>query len=108
MMIQPKRLGSLLSLVTLVLVLAAAARAEPAEFKLFASDGEGLESFGGSVSVSDRVAVVGASGDDDNGPGSGSAYVFRFDGTSDGTSDEAQGVHGFAPSIVKHARILQK
>ena len=39
--------------------------------------------FGVSVDIDGNRAVVGATGDDDNGAsGSGSAYVFEFDGTS--------------------------
>lgn len=45
--------------------------------KLIASDGAALrEGFGSSVSMSGDTAVIGAFGDDDNGPASGSAYVF--------------------------------
>lgn len=52
------------------------------EQKLLASDGAALDQFGTSVSVSGDTAVVGAPGDDDNGSGSGSAYVYRDDGSS--------------------------
>ena len=52
------------------------------EAKLLASDGAACDYFGVSVSVSGDVAVVGADGDDDNGHQSGSAYVYRFDGTN--------------------------
>jgi len=38
--------------------------------------------FGAWVSISGNAILVGAWGDDDNGPNSGSAYVFRFDGAS--------------------------
>ena len=44
--------------------------------KLTASDGAGEDYFGRSVSVDEDTVVVGAWGDDDNGPDSGSAYVF--------------------------------
>ena len=44
--------------------------------KLTASDGAVGDCFGYSVSVSGDTAVVGATGDDDNGVESGSAYVF--------------------------------
>ncbi len=47
-------------------------------FKLIASDGAMFESFGTSVSIDGSVAVVGAPNDDDNGFGSGSAYVFEL------------------------------
>ena len=44
--------------------------------KLTAGDGASSDFFGISVSVSGDKAIVGASGDDDNGLTSGSAYVF--------------------------------
>ncbi len=44
--------------------------------KLTASDGVASDLFGSSVSVSGDAAVVGASGDDDNGMSSGSGYIF--------------------------------
>jgi hypothetical protein len=50
--------------------------------KLSPDDGAGLDSFGVSVSVSGATVVVGASGDDDNGTDTGSAYVFLHDGTA--------------------------
>ncbi len=43
---------------------------------------DGADQFGQSISLSGDRAVIGADGDDDNGPNSGSAYVFDFDGTS--------------------------
>jgi len=60
------------------------------EAKLTASDAAGGDRFGVSVSISDEWAVVGASGDDDGGSGSGSAYVFRCDdnGTPDDPNDD--------------------
>jgi hypothetical protein len=74
------------------------------ETKLTASDGAAYDNFGRSVSISGHYAVVGASGDDDNGLSSGSAYVFRRDGTAwveetkltarDGTPG-----HGFGESV---------
>jgi len=59
--------------------------ATPGQFelqKLLPSDGEEGDLFGYAVAVSGGVAVIGAATDDDNGPGSGAAYVFRFDGTT--------------------------
>ena len=44
--------------------------------KLTASDGEDDDYFGGSMSISEGAAIVGASGDDDNGNNSGSAYIY--------------------------------
>ena len=52
------------------------------EAKLLASDGAAYDYLGRSVSVSGEVAIVGAYNDADNGPASGSAYVFHFDGVS--------------------------
>ncbi len=51
------------------------------EAKLLAFDGEYNDGFGDSVSVSNGVCLVGAQGDDDRGSCSGSAYVYRFNGT---------------------------
>ncbi|MBN2243452.1 MAG: FG-GAP repeat protein [Acidobacteria bacterium] len=45
--------------------------------KLTASDGEGGDSFGYSVSVSGDTIVVGAPFDGDHGPRSGAAYIFE-------------------------------
>ena len=52
------------------------------EHKLTASDGEENKFFGFDVSVYEDVALVGAWGDNDNGDFSGSAYIFRWDGTT--------------------------
>jgi hypothetical protein len=52
------------------------------EDKLLASDSNESDYFGRSVGIWGDTAVVGATGDDDMGEGSGSAYVFRFDGSS--------------------------
>jgi len=49
--------------------------------KLIASDRDFGDRFGVSVSFSDHVAVIGVPKDDDRGEDSGSAYVYRFDGT---------------------------
>ncbi|ODR79751.1 hypothetical protein BG842_07990 [Haladaptatus sp. W1] len=69
--------------------------------KLTANDGTADDGFGFSVAVSDDVAFISAFGDDDNGTNSGSAYVFRFDGSqwtekqkltaNDGTADDRFG-----------------
>jgi hypothetical protein len=50
--------------------------------KLFASDGESWDFFGSSIAVSGDCMVIGANRDGDNGSASGSAYVFRFDGST--------------------------
>ncbi len=52
------------------------------EAKLTASDAAAGDQFGRSVSISGTATVVGAHLDDDDGVSSGSAYVFRFDGTA--------------------------
>ncbi|MCH8165487.1 MAG: FG-GAP repeat protein [Planctomycetes bacterium] len=44
--------------------------------KLLANDGAADDFFGRSVAISGATAIVGAVGDDDNGGGSGSAYLF--------------------------------
>ncbi len=44
--------------------------------KLVPLDAEEIDRFGGSVAISGTTAIIGASGDDDNGSASGSAYVF--------------------------------
>lgn len=50
--------------------------------KLEASDSKEYDDFGFSVLVSGDTAIIGARGDDDNGAGSGSAYVFTRSGTT--------------------------
>jgi hypothetical protein len=52
------------------------------ETKLLSSDGETFDEFGTSVAIIDERIIVGAPGDSDNGTGSGSAYIYRFDGSS--------------------------
>ncbi|MCA9274447.1 MAG: FG-GAP repeat protein [Phycisphaerales bacterium] len=48
--------------------------------KLFPLDGEQFDNFGWSVASNNGIVAVGAFGDDDNGPESGSVYI--FDGLS--------------------------
>jgi len=48
--------------------------------KLRADDPGNLDRFSGSVSISNRWAIVGAVWDDDYGKDSGSAYIFKRDG----------------------------
>lgn len=52
------------------------------EQKLLASDGAASDTFGRGVAISGDVLVISAVLDDDLGPSSGSAYVFRWNGTS--------------------------
>ena len=69
--------------------------------KIKPSDGATTDVFGnrGSVAVGSGRIVIGAYGDDDNGSGSGSAYIFDLDGTqlakikaSDGASNDQFGI----------------
>ena len=70
--------------------------------KLIASDGSADDNFGHSVSISGDYAIVGVPYDDDNGSGSGSAYIFKRDGVnwlqqpkllaSDGAADDQFGM----------------
>lgn len=50
--------------------------------ELTASDGQGYDGFSSSLAIDSNTAVIGAPGNDDNGSGSGSAYVFTYDGSS--------------------------
>lgn len=50
--------------------------------KLLATDGTVNDFFGGSVSLSNNTALIGAHGDDDKGAESGSAYVFTRAGVN--------------------------
>ena len=50
--------------------------------KLLASDGAVGDYFGYSVSIDGDYAIVGAHHDNDNGDGSGSAYIFNRSGTA--------------------------
>ena len=50
--------------------------------KLFASDSAGFSQFGQSVAISGNYAIVGAYGDNGNGPYSGAAYIFYYNGTN--------------------------
>ncbi len=51
-------------------------------YKLLAPDGAAQDYFGYSVAMSGDYAAVGAPGNDDNGGQTGSAYVFKRNGTS--------------------------
>lgn len=52
------------------------------EVKITAGDAASYDNFGTSVSVSGDYAIVGASGDEDYGYSSGSAYIFKRDGSN--------------------------
>ena len=64
--------------------------------KLTASDAAEEDQFGYSVSISGDYALVGVSGDDDNGFGSGSAYAFLRSGTSWSQTDKQTASDGAA------------
>ena len=51
------------------------------ETKIVASDAASSDNFGNSVAIDGDYAIVGAYGDDDGGSSSGSAYIFKRDGT---------------------------
>ena len=81
------------------------------EAKLTAFDGAASDAFGRSVSIHGDVAVVGSPGDDDGGFGSGSAYVFRFDGTlwnmeAKLTAADAAGGDGLGTSVFCHGDVV--
>ena len=62
-----------------------------------ASDGGGFQNFGRAVAVSGDTSLMGAKTDNDNGLESGSAYVFRVDGTGWGETQKllaSDGVSG--------------
>ena len=50
--------------------------------KIVAGDGSAYDAFGVSVDISGDRAIVGASGDDDSGDSSGSAYIFYWNSTN--------------------------
>jgi hypothetical protein len=52
------------------------------EAKLLAGDGAEKDTFGRSVAIAGDYALIGAPYDDDNGTNSGSAYIFKRNGSS--------------------------
>lgn len=52
------------------------------EYKLLVSDNTTANDFGESVCIDSNTAIVGIPYDDDDGPGSGSAYIFTRSGTT--------------------------
>ncbi|MEA1966066.1 MAG: FG-GAP repeat protein, partial [Euryarchaeota archaeon] len=69
------------AVLSVLLLTALAANVHATEVKLTASDGAAGDFFGYSVAISGDYAVVGAREDDDAGSASGSAYIFKRDGT---------------------------
>ena len=72
--------------------------------KLTASDGGFSDQFGRSVSLSGQTAIIGAALDDDYANGSGSSYIYTFDGAEWSEAaklryEEVQGVHAFGISV---------
>jgi len=61
------------------------------EAKIFAADGEYNDAFGGSVAISDDVALAGYYRDDDLAFGAGAAYVFQRSGTAWSEADKLFG-----------------
>jgi hypothetical protein len=53
-----------------------------AELPLYASDPENADFFGTSVDIDGQTIVVGCYGCDDNGPGSGLVYMYRYNPTN--------------------------
>jgi len=49
--------------------------------KLIASDSTGWALFGNSVTIKGDYTIIGAKGDEENGTNSGSAYIFKREGT---------------------------
>ncbi|MCA8959994.1 MAG: FG-GAP repeat protein [Planctomycetes bacterium] len=64
------------TLVTGLLTVSTAVRASQESYKIVPSDGGAENEFGFSVALDQGLLVVGARHDDDNGPESGSAYVY--------------------------------
>lgn len=55
---------------------------------LSASDEANDDSFGASVGVFGDTAIIGARNDDDDGSSSGSAYIYRYNGSTDNWDEE--------------------
>lgn len=70
--------------------------------KLTAADAAAADYFGGSVSISGDVAIVGASYDDDGGPESGSAYIFERNQDGVGTWGQVAKLTAFDPAQSDH------
>ncbi len=79
----------------------------PFEVKIKAADGAASDYFGSAVSISGDTAIVGGYQDDDSGSSSGSAYIFKSDGTGNwkqvaklvANDGAASDYFGFAVSI---------
>lgn len=76
------------------------------EQKLRASDEEAGDWFGVSVSVGDGVVAIGSVFDDDAGPESGSAYVFRRGGAPGSWTEEQKLIASDAGALKKFAKSI--
>jgi hypothetical protein len=81
------------------------------EQKLLASDGVAEDRFGDTVAVSGNVVVVGAPGKIASGLAHGSAYVFRFQGTSwvqeqKLTASDGAAADNFGESVDIHGDVI--
>lgn len=78
-----KKWFGMIVVIVLCLAVAGTTRAGwPQQDKLLALDGAAEDTFGESVSISGDYAIVGAMLDNDDGTWSGSAYIFKRDGTN--------------------------
>jgi len=64
-------------IIFLILLVTGTSSAQVSETKITASDGEESEYFGWTTAIAGNYAIIGASEDDDLGPASGSAYIFK-------------------------------
>jgi RHS repeat-associated protein len=65
--------------------------------KLTAGDAAENDGFGESIAISGDYAIVGASGNDDGGSGSGAAYIFKREELPDGTEQWTEQAKLVAP-----------
>ena len=72
---------------------------------LIGSDTAAHDYFGYSVSIDGEYAVVGAYYDDDDGSGSGSAYIFKHDGTN--WNQQAKLTASDAAATIHKARLIK-
>jgi hypothetical protein len=96
-----------------LLIAIAAAAGATTEFKLVPLDNAAFDEFGRAVAISGDAAVISALGDDHAGLLSGSAYIYRLDGTSWSeeqklTASDATALHlfGYAVGISGDAAVV--
>ena len=70
------------------------------EDKLIAGDGDASDEFGISVTIDGDIAMVGATGDDDNGSAAGAVYVFSYDGSGGNQISKIIGIEKTLKEIV--------